>query len=43
MSAVFVDASYFIAQFRPADQWEQLAQEALGRLGEVELVTTAKC
>ena len=40
MSAVFVDASYFIAQFRPADQWEQLAQEARGRLGEVELVTT---
>ncbi len=40
MSAVFVDASYFIAQFRPADQWEELAQEARGRLGEVELVTT---
>ena len=40
MSAVFVDASYFIAQFRPDDQWEELAQEARRRLGEVEMVTT---
>ena len=40
MSAVFVDASYFIAQFRPGDQWEGVAQEARGRLGEIELVTT---
>ncbi len=40
MRAVFVDASYFIAQFGPADQWEELAQEARSRLGDVELVTT---
>ena len=40
MSAVFVDASYFIAQFRPGDQWEESAQEARGRLGDIELVTT---
>ena len=40
MSAVFVDAAYFIAQFRPDDQWEESAQEARRRLGEVELVTT---
>lgn len=40
MSAVFVDASYFIAQFRPGDQWEAVAQDARSRLGEVELVTT---
>ena len=40
MRAVFVDASYFIAQFSPGDQWEELAQEARSRLGDVELVTT---
>ena len=40
MSAVFVDASYFLAQFRPGDQWAKVAQEARSRLGEIELVTT---
>ena len=40
MSAVFVDASYFIAQFRPGDQWETSAREARDRLGDAELVTT---
>ena len=40
MSAVFADASYFIALFRPRDQWKETAQEARRRLGEVELVTT---
>ena len=40
MSVVFVDASYFIAQFRPADPWEESAREARRRLGDVELVTT---
>ena len=40
MSAVFVDASYFIALFLPRDQWREVAQEARRSLGEVELVTT---
>lgn len=40
MSAVFVDASYFIAQFSPGDQWERVAEEARSRLGDVDLVTT---
>ena len=40
MSAVLADASYFIALFRPRDQWKETAQEARRRLGDVELVTT---
>ena len=40
MSAVFADASYFIALFRPRDQWKDTAQEARRLLGDVELVTT---
>ncbi|MDE2887122.1 MAG: PIN domain-containing protein [Gemmatimonadota bacterium] len=40
MSAVFVDASYFIALFRPRDRWKAVTQEARRRLGDVELVTT---
>lgn len=40
MSAAFVDASYFVALFRPRDQWKEIAQEARRRLDEVELVTT---
>ena len=40
MSAVFADAPYFIALFRPRDQWKETAQEARRQLGEVELVTT---
>ena len=40
MSAVFADAPYFIALFRPRDQWKAAAQEARRQLGEVELVTT---
>ena len=40
MSAVFADAPYFIALFRPRDQWKEAAQDARRRLGEVELITT---
>ena len=40
MSAVFADASYFIALFRPRDQWKDTAQEARRLLGNVEMVTT---
>lgn len=40
MRAIFADASYFIAQFRPRDQWSKAAEEAIGRIGEAELVTT---
>ena len=40
MSSVLADASYFIALFRPRDQWKETAQEARRRLGDVELVTT---
>ena len=40
MSAVFADAFYLIALFRPRDQWKETAQEARRRLGEVELVAT---
>ena len=40
MTSVFVDASYLVAQFLPADQWQESPQEARSRLGEVQLVTT---
>ena len=40
MSAVFADAPYFIALFRPRDQWKETAQEARHQLGDMELVTT---
>ena len=40
MTPVFVDASCFVAQFLPADQWQESPQEARSRLGEVQLVTT---
>ena len=40
MTSVFVDASYFIALFRPGDQWKETAQEARQLLGDVDLVTT---
>ena len=40
MSSVLTDASYFIALFRPRDQWKETAQEARRRLGDVEMVTT---
>ena len=40
MNAVFVDAAYLIAVFRPDDQWNESALEARRLLGAVALVTT---
>ena len=40
MTAVFVDAAYWIAVFRDDDQWNPAARHAMDRLGETKLVTT---
>ena len=40
MTAVFVDAAYWIAVFRDDDQWNPVARQAMDRLGDTRLVTT---
>lgn len=40
MKIVFADTAYWVAVFRPRDQWRSAARNALRQLGPVTIVTT---
>lgn len=40
MKTVFADTAYWIAAFRPRDQWRSAARNALRQLGPINIVTT---